>query len=314
MSPVRTPARTWRALGTYVHLATDDPDALPVAQLLAREVLDHVDRTCSRFRPDSDLVRANAGAGSWVRVDPWLAAAIQVAVEAAGRTDGLVDPTMGLTIAAAGYDRDLALLPAAERLPAAVPVPVRRAAWRQVQVDSHAVRVPPGCAIDLGATGKAWAADLVARVVAEMTGSAVVVSLGGDVRVDGPDATAPCWPVAVGEDPDHLDGADVVLLPGGGLATSGLGRRRWVRGGVRHHHLLDPRTGGPVRARWRTVSAMGPTCVAANTASTAALVLGPDAVAWLEARGVPARLVDTAGRVTCTSSWPQSSSPKGARA
>ncbi len=80
--------------------------------------------------------------------------------------------------------------------------------------------------------------------------------------------------------------------------------RRWSRGGVRLHHLLDPRTGRPAPEVWGTVTATGPTCTAANTATTAAVVLGADAPAWLAARGVDARLVATDGRVVTTGAWP----------
>jgi len=296
----------WRALGSYVHLATSRPEAMPVAERTARDVLGDVDRACSRFRPDSDLVRANDRAGSWVRVDPLLAAAVGVALEAAAETDGLVDPTLGLTLVSAGYDRDFALLPAAARLPAALPRPAREGAWREVAVDAEgAVRVPVGCTLDLGATGKSWAADLVARCVVEATGAAVVVSLGGDVAVDGPEGHQVAWPVAVGEDVGALDDAEVLLLPYGGLATSGTRSRRWARGGTTRHHVMDPRTGQPTGGPWRTVSATGITCVAANTASTAALVMAADAVAWLNDRDVPARLVAQDGAVVRTSRWPE---------
>ena len=69
------------ALGTYVHLSTTAD--LGRAVELAEAVLAEVDRTCSRFRPDSDLVRANSRAGRWTDVDPLLAAAVTVAADAA---------------------------------------------------------------------------------------------------------------------------------------------------------------------------------------------------------------------------------------
>ena len=62
-----------RALGTYVELQVAGGDRLDAAWERARELLDAVDRTCSRFRDDSDLVRANNSAGEWVKVRPVLA-------------------------------------------------------------------------------------------------------------------------------------------------------------------------------------------------------------------------------------------------
>ena len=87
-------------------------------------------------------------------------------------------------------------------------------------------------------------------------------------------------------------------------ATSSTAARRWVRGGREWHHLIDPRTGEPARGPWRTVTAVGHTAAAANTASTAAIVLGVQAAAWLSAHGVAARLVDHDDQVTTTPGWP----------
>jgi len=290
-----TGTATWRALGTYVHLSTERSAVLGPARQIAIRLLADVDRACSRFRSDSDLVRANARAGSWTNVDRMLVQAIDAAMEAAAQTDGLVDPTLGHSLEAVGYDRDIALIPAASSDPAGIPLPARVGAWREILLDPEgAVRVPPGCALDLGATAKAWASD-----------STVVISLGGDLAVAGPGG----WPVAISETIDDLGDHEIVHLPYGGLATSSTAARRWIRAGVIRHHLLDPRTGEPTRGPWRTVTATGATCLAANTASTAAIVLGDRAVGWLTARDIPARLVDPAGRIVRTPRWPE---PDGA--
>jgi len=297
-----TGTATWRALGTYVHLSTERSAVLGPARQIAIRLLADVDRACSRFRSDSDLVRANARAGSWTNVDPLLVQAIDAAMEAAVQTDGLVDPTLGHSLEAVGYDRDIALIPAASPDPAGIPLPARVGAWREILLDPEgAVRVPPGCALDLGATAKAWASDLIADSIAAEFDSTVVISLGGDLAVAGPGG----WPVAISETIDDLGDHEIVHLPYGGLATSSTAARRWIRGGVIRHHLLDPRTGEPTRGPWRTVTATGATCLAANTASTAAIVLGDKAVGWLTARDIPARLVDPAGRIVRTPRWPQ---------
>ncbi|HEX4976307.1 MAG TPA: FAD:protein FMN transferase [Nocardioides sp.] len=303
-------ATRWRALGTFVYLATDHPATTRHAAALAHEILDAVDSTCSRFRADSDLSRANASPGHWVEVDPLLAAAAAVALEAARATDGLVDPCLGRPMVTLGYDRTFAELgSAAPHRVGPSEAPHDPDAWRQLEVDpGGAVRVPPGCSLDLGATAKAWASDLVATAVADALGCRVVVSLGGDVRIAGPTGAGP-WPVEVSERPGQP--GETVLLADGGLATSSTQVRRWRTSRGDCHHVLDPRTASPVRSVWRTASATGPTCVAANVATTAALVLGGEAVAWLEQRDVAARLVDGSGAVLRLGGWPHpSSSPE----
>ena len=95
-----------------------------------------------------------------------------------------------------------------------------------------------------------------------------------------------------------------VSISAGALATSSTSARRWVRGGIPMHHIVDPRVGLPVESPWRTVSVAAMNCVDANTASTAAIVRGEPALAWLNNLGLPARLVRTDGRVETVAGWP----------
>lgn len=302
-------AANWAALGTRVELVVADPAVLGRAVALARRMLDDVDRTCSRFRPDSDLSRANAAAGRRVRIDPLLVDALEAALWAARVTDGLVDPTLGAVLTRLGYDRTFRLVvsTAAGHGPATLPVAYAGGAWRALQVDPDgAVLVPAGCALDLGATGKAFAADLVARRLTEQLGGGAVVSVGGDVAVAPLDGAQ--WPVAVGEEPGD-PATQTVSIGAGGLATSTTLRRRWTRDGVPVHHLVDPRTGRPADTTWRTASVAATSCVAANTASTAAILLGDDAPAWLREHDLPARLVSRGGTVLRTPGWPADGDP-----
>jgi thiamine biosynthesis lipoprotein len=298
-----------------VHLVVAGPAALDAAHTEAVRLLCAVDAACSRFRPDSDLVRANRAAGSWVQVHPLLVAALTAALAAADETGGLVDPTLGGALEALGYDRDFAELPRPDgeqpnpgpaAIPAPVHTPLRADAWREIEVDpAGAVRVPRGVVLDLGAVGKAFAADLVAGSIAAGVGADCVVSLGGDVAVGAvPGSTGHAWQVAVAEAPGD-EPAQLVVLDRGGMATSTTTHRRWRSGGATVHHLLDPRTGRPVERSWRTVSVAAASCVAANTASTASLVLGATAPSWLEERELPARLVGRDGSVTVVGGWPE---------
>jgi len=294
----------FRALGTYVHLSTTGN--LKRAVELSQAVLAEIDRACSRFRSDSELARANARAGRWTPVDPLLTAAVAVSLDAARETGGLVDPCLGRQLVEIGYDADLAVVLARGDARAVPPATARPGAWREVRVDPDgAVFVPAGVQLDLGATSKAWAADLLAVTLVDAVGGDALVSLGGDIRIAGPGRRD--WPVVVTEHPDGIDDGLApaqITLDGGGLATSSTAVRRWTAGGISQHHLLDPRTGRPVTPYWRTVTATGPTSVAANVATTAAIVLGPDAEAWLNARRVDARLVGVEGDVRRTGLWP----------
>jgi thiamine biosynthesis lipoprotein len=326
-------AADWQALGTQVWLLVTDPGQLARARRLLEADLDAVDRACSRFRPDSELMRLGAAAGpagppsvspagdspagestaqvSTTPVSPLLAEAIAVALRAARLTDGDVDPTVAGAMSALGYDRDFALLPDAGP---PVRLTVRAVpGWRQVGLDeqSRLLTLPRGVNLDLGATAKAWAADRSAARLAGALGCGVLIGLGGDIAVAGPPPEGG-WRIRVqdvtGRPEDPAQGpAAVVAIQGGGLATSSTTARRWRRGGDVLHHILDPRTGLPAAVYWRTVSVAAATCVDANTASTAAIIRGPQALDWLSNLGLPARLVDAAGNVRTVGGWPAES-------
>jgi thiamine biosynthesis lipoprotein len=296
-------ASSWRALGTYVELRTT-PEAVEAATYLAARVLDEVDLACSRFRDDSELMLANGAAGRAVEVSPLLVGAVRVALEAAEETDGLVDPLLGDVLCAAGYDRTFSLVPSDDPTAAALPVPA--GSWPQMVVTDTTVTVPLGAALDLGATGKAFAADLVALCVVDTCDAPVLVSVGGDVRVAAPRDELQDQPVLVGHSLTDLEAggaSTLVRLGAGGLATSSVSARRWRRGGRQWHHVVDPRTGLPAQGPWRTVTALGRTAAAANAATTASIVLGAAAYDWLVDHDVAARLVDHDGHVTRTPAW-----------
>lgn len=294
---------TFDAIGVTNEITVADESALEAAMEIARTHVARLDEACSRFREDSELARLNA-AGSAV-VSPLLFDAVEIAVEAANSTGGLVDPTVGASLRALGYDRDFDVVvrrgadPAFELVPAA--------GWQSVRLDrdTHTVRLRPGAELDLGATAKAFAADAIAGAAHLETGAAVLVSLGGDIAVAGhaPDGG---WPILVTD--DHKRSADAtgqtVAIGCGGLATSSTTVRRWHAGRIELHHVVDPLTGAPASPTWRTVSVAASSCVAANTASTAAIVLGAYAPAWLESRRLAARLVRADGSVLETGGWP----------
>jgi thiamine biosynthesis lipoprotein len=250
-----------------------------------------------RFDPGSELSRLAGSAGRAVTVSPTFARLLRAALDAAEATGGLVDPTLGAHLRAVGYDRDIAEVrrqPHAEtRTQQSTP-----GGWCQVVLTDEQVCVPAGVLLDLGATAKALTADLAAAAAARRTGSAVLVSIGGDVAIAGG-----TWQVQIAEHPDEDDGP-YVELSSGGLATSTTLARRWAVGDSEAHHLLDPRTGRPADGPWRTATVAAASALDANVASTAAVVLGDQAEAWLADRCLPARLVSTDGGVRTVAGWP----------
>lgn len=288
----------WQAFATGVVLRVTDPAALACARTAVKSELDAIDLACSRFRPDSELSRLNERAGRPTRVSVLLAEALELALRAAALTDGDVDPTIG---------RALELAEAGRRTTVATITLRARSGWRSVGFDRHSatVRVPRGIRLDLGATAKAWAADRAVAAAAAAAGCGALVSIGGDIATRG-DAPSAGWRVHVTDDHRSTPNApgQTVAIFDGGLATSSVTVRRWRAGTRTMHHIIDPHTGMPALSAWRTVSVAAASCAEANIATTAALVRGERAGAWLSELELPARLVDTRGHAQHLGGWP----------
>jgi thiamine biosynthesis lipoprotein len=289
-------SRTFPVWGMTGRLVVTDPGRLPSAWERVQLEIAAMGTACDRFRADSELSRVNSGGGRPVAVSPLFAETLGAALVVAAETGGAVDPTVGSALIALGHD-------AGRSATGGPPRPV--AGWRTVELTARTVRLPRGVTLDLGATAKALTADRAAARAAADTGCGVLVGLGGDIAVAGP-APDGGWRVRVRD--DHRAGpeepGETIAITGGGLATSSVTVRRWRRGRRWLHHIIDPATGAPAGAHWRTVSVAAASCLDANAASTAALVKGRDAAGWLGRRSLPARLVRLDGAVLTVAGWP----------
>jgi thiamine biosynthesis lipoprotein len=235
----------------------------------------------SRFIAGSELNHVNARPFGADLLSPDFAAMLELALEAARATGGLVTPALGAAIIAAGYDRDFDALPLDGPPVEAAPVP----ALDTLSLRGRLLFRTEAMVLDLNGVVKGRTID-----DALAASSAEWVSAGGDL--------ATRVPLRV-----DLPGGEIVTVTDGGLATSSVGRRRWLRGGEEQHHLIDPSTGRPADTPWRDVTVAAGSCIAADVAAKAALLLGEGGPLWLDARGLPGRFVDHHGRVRVNDAW-----------
>lgn len=299
---VMNASEVWNDWSCRVRVTVQRPAALSAAKRQLVEIMDDVARAANRFDPHSDISRVNAAAGRMIPVGSRTIGLLDAALDAAAETGGAVDPTIGRHLLQAGYDEDIEIVRGRGEATQHSNLPLPRADWTSVRID-HAfglVGVPEGVALDLGATAKAMTADIAAMSISSNLGTPVLVEIGGDVSVCG--KTPAGWLIAVAEKSGGP--GQTVTLTRGGLATSSTIARRWRAGDADQHHIIDPRTGSPATGPWRTVSVWADTAVQANTASTAALVLGPGAEHYLREMSFAARLVAVDGNIRTIGNWP----------
>ena len=269
-------SRNWEVWTSPARLVVTPEVPIDGAVELVNGLLAEIDAAASRFRQDSEVRRIAASSRSEHEISPLLTWLLRCALRAAADTAGDVDPTI------------------AE--PSGAGRPTVR--WTDVRLDGRSLTLPPRTLLDLGATGKAAAADLCATSVVDLYGGGALVSLGGDLRVAGEDPSGG-WHVLAQDAPGEP--RSVVELTGlRALATSSTLHRRGDSG----HHILCPADGTAAGEVWRTVTVAASTCRRANTFSTAAIVRGERGADLLRSTGLPARLVAADGSVVTLNGWP----------
>ena len=266
----------FHAMGTTVECLLDGEPRDGFTRVEAE--FERLEALLSRFRPDSELSLLNRR-GS-VEAGPDLLRVTALAVQARERSGGLFDPTVFDAVVAAGYDRSFELVP--EDGPAA---DAGARCGGGIRITGSWIELEPGSHLDLGGIAKGYAVDRAVELLAVY--GPCLVNAGGDLAVAGL-LDGGAWPVGV----DVPDGALTLALSEGALATSGRDRRRWLRDGREHHHLIDPATGTSSRSDLLRVTAAGGGAAEAEVLAKSLFLAGARlARAEADALGIPAVLV-----------------------
>ncbi len=253
-----------------------DADATAILTAMPQR-FDQLEDQLSRFRPDSELMRLNARTGEWVSVSNVLFDNLVEARQAARLTEGLFNPLILPALVASGYDRSFEALTPAQAAP---PQPALDWEGLELRRKKRQARLPRGSAVDLGGIAKGWAAQHIARDLAQY--GPVLVNIGGDIVARGEPEGDPGWRVDIA-DPESDEVLTELWLRDAALVTSGIDYRRWVMAdGQRYHHIIDPLSGLPVRNDVLAVSIIHPHAPTAEACAKAVLLQGSEAgLNWL---------------------------------
>lgn len=247
----------------------------------------------SRYRSDSLLSAINrvAASGGSISVDDETAGLLNYASTCYQESDGLFDITSGILRRVWRFDRG--------ELPDEREVLdlLDKVGWHKLRWVPPVLEFPsPGMEIDFGGVVKEYAVDRAAVLCWDAGARHGFVNLGGDIKIIGPHPDGSPWRIGIRHPRRPGELIRTVLLESGGLASSGDYERCVVVNGIRYGHVLNPRTGWPVR-HLASVSVVGDFCVVAGSASTIAMLKEEDGPAWLQGVGLPHFWVDVHGRV-----------------
>jgi FAD:protein FMN transferase len=275
-----------------VTVVSEDAVQAGAAMQAAMQEVRRIEAKYSRYVPGSIVSRINAAASKdFVEVDEETEALLQFAQTLFDQSDGLFDITSGVLRQAWDFKRGIK--PTQVQLDAVLPL----VGWDQVEFFSNQIRLPvAGMELDLGGFGKEYAADRACAMLQERGITHALVNLGGDVRALQQSPASPT-PWLIGIAHPRNEGTVMANLPlmSGGLATSGDYERYFEQDGQRYCHILDPRTGWPVK-HWQSISVVAALAVSAGSLSTIAMLKGVEALTFLDAQEAAYLAVDAQGQ------------------
>jgi thiamine biosynthesis lipoprotein len=259
--------------------AEDETEANAIVECVAAEAA-RIEQSFSRYRDDNLIYLINNSQGRRIEVDAELARLFDFSARCYELSDGLFDITSGVLRRIWQFDGS-DRLPSRKQAKALLPL----VGWDKIIWESPHITLQKGMEIDLGGIGKEYAVDCVARLLRQRWDIPVLVNFGGDLCATHKPVSRQNWQVGV----EALGGGEanaVIQLKRGGLATSGDARRFLEREGVRYSHVLNPRTGWPVRNALHSVTVAAGNCIDAGFLSTMALLKGKNGKSFLEAQNV----------------------------
>ncbi|HEX6059570.1 MAG TPA: FAD:protein FMN transferase [Gemmatimonadaceae bacterium] len=268
----RVVRRSLPVMGTIAEIAVVHRDPAYAQQAIdaAMDELRRVERTMTRFSPDSDVGRANLGAArAPVPVTGETALVVGEALRWAAATDGAFDPAIGAAVELWDVTRRRE------------PPPVERTArlagrrlHREIEVATTG-RAPTlrfhdaDVRLDLGGIAKGYAVDRAAEALRRWGVRSALVNVGGDLYAVGAGIDDEPWRVGIQDPHDPRATLATLRVADAAVATSGTYLQFFRHRGRPYHHLLDPATGAPRATVMQSLTIRAPSCLWADAAATA---------------------------------------------
>lgn len=273
--------RTGFAFDTIISVSLYGDNAENAANGLMVEAA-RLDNLWNKNKQTSEIYMINHSCGEPTEVSPETFALIKEALKFAKESDGAFDPTIGSLTSLWDFKADEPVLPSDNSIKAALnTVSYEYIILKENSGNSFGGTVTitnPSTQIDVGAIAKGYAGDILAKYCHDNNINNGFINLGGNVIVLGPKPGSND-PINVGiKNPIPGDNGTTpytsVPVSEGCVVTSGLYERGFELDGEYYHHILNTKTGYPVKNNLLSVSVIGPSSITCDALSTILYIKG----------------------------------------
>lgn len=287
--------QTFKAMGTSCDIQLFAATRAKAKHVAAKAIGDvrRLESRYTRYRDDSFLSEINraAAVGGAIKIDDETAGLLNYAATCYEQSDGLFDITSGILRSAWNFKEDS--LPDNQHVQRLLD----KIGWHKLRWAPPVLDFPmPGMEIDFGGVVKEYAVDRAAAMCRNAGVKHGLVNLGGDIKIIGPRPDGEPWRIGIRHPDNDKDLINTLQIHEGALASSGDYARCITLKGIRYGHILNPKTGWPVR-NLASVTVVGDFCVVAGSSSTIAMLKEDDGPGWLNDLGLLHFWIDVHGKI-----------------
>lgn len=268
-----TMGTSFNVVAANVPTRVDKPDVTTAIN----SALAEVNSQMSNWDPDSEISLFNARpATEPVAVSKALGDVMSAAASVHDASGARFDTTVGPLIELWGFGASgTTKVPGEADIAAAM---ARSGHANTLEVGQGTLRKTlPGTQVYLAAIGKGFGADAVGRALESLGIHDYMVEIGGDLYASGHNPERLPWQIGI-EAPkaNSRDVLDVVGISDLGLASSGDYRNFFEHDGKRFSHIVDPRTGRPVKHSTASATVLAENAMLADAWATAMHTMGKE--------------------------------------
>ncbi|HCS40676.1 MAG TPA: FAD:protein FMN transferase [Anaerolineaceae bacterium] len=277
---------TFHAMGSKILIAMDTDDLCLMDEALkARDWFEDWEESFSRFRLTSELSQFNRHAGTRQKVSEPFFEVVSLALKVSRETNGLITPLILNALQSSGYTEDFENLVNQTDFAPNNPNILVANGNQEFEIDDvdHTITIPFGTQLDFGGFAKGWAAHHTMLRLQPF--APVLVDAGGDIAVSSPLLDGSAWPIGVADPINKESNLGLLMIPMGGVATSGRDYRKWFSNNRWQHHLIDTRTNQPAETDVYTATVVANDLMVAEMNAKMGVIIGSeDAASWLNSQ------------------------------
>lgn len=259
--------------GTTYHVVYSDDAGYPLDSLVAL-ILNRVDSSLSVYNPKSIISAVNRGED--VEADSLLINVFNRSREVYEMSKGAFDVSASPLFNIWGFGFGKKETVTSGKIDSALTL----TGMDKIKLEGNRfVFEVPGMSMNFNAIAQGYTSDVIAQEFDRLGIANYLIEVGGEIACKGKNREGKEWSVGIDKpvEGNIIQGADiqdVILLPGGGLATSGNYRKFYEEDGQVFSHTIDPLTGYPVRHNLLSATIIAPDAMTADAYATWFMVVG----------------------------------------